>query len=77
MANVHYKNTEDASGNIVKAEIISSHTYNQAQIVCGAMSKHKAYLREEDFDAADRELDDAERAIARLRVEVAAKRAGK
>ena len=74
MANVKYQNVQSESGENVKVEIISSRTYNQTQIVNGAMAKHKAYLREEDFDAADAELDDAERAIAICRVEVAKKR---
>lgn len=75
MANIKYQNVQSESGEVMKVELISSHTYNQTQIVNGAMTKHKAFLREQDFEAAESELQDAERAIAKLRVELERKRA--
>lgn len=73
MANQLYKNKE-INGEIVKVEIISSHAYNKCQVLGGAASKYKAFMRDEDWDAADREVDDIERAAAWLRLEVAEKR---
>lgn len=75
MANIKYASTTNENNEVVKVELISSHTYNQTQIVSGAMTKHKAFLREQDFNAAESELQDAERAIAKLRVELERKRA--